>query len=366
MSDSGIELDTALSGLKTNSLDKKKRPCSSRPPVQPIRRGHTRSVSDVSMLSVRPGDHERQLSDDAGSKTLSRLRSPRLTRHSIIGRQVHDRRGLTRVNTNSFRRLKAGITQSSSTYSVQSLDNEGEDPGEFYIRPFENPRPIKFTLTPNEWGVDDVDQGAELKVRMWSAYKCSNCDRTVYDEQILAGMSPEESNLSSTCPYCERSSVAHLTVEVTYVRNSVDNDNLPQNRPHRESSISKAIPVDISNIHISLEGEEEDEDLLATTSINSQSGNIAFAMPDQIRRERKNRSGSIIASMNPRPATKHGPTASDVRVETFEIPYLCPIVLRKEVLQFVSLVTSVDCRDVGYERTPPDGAGKVGVTLFAN
>ena len=177
MSDSGIELDNPLSGLKTRSLEKQRTsaPAMStsssppsfispgRPPGIPktnVRRGHTRSISDVSMLSVN-NVHHRQLSDDAGSKTLSRLRSPRFKRISLTGRVVKDNRGISRSNTNSFKRTRPSMTPSSSTYSVQSLEPE-DDPCDFYLREFENPDPTKFTLTP-ECG-EDIDPEAELKV----------------------------------------------------------------------------------------------------------------------------------------------------------------------------------------------------------
>ena len=222
MSDSGIELDHPLSALKV-SLDKRTSTDTStassppttaqKPPTVPIKkahRGHTRSISDVSMLSVG-NIHQRQLSDDAGYRTLSRLKSPRFKRNSLMGKTVQDKRGISRSNTNSFKRTKNTMTPSSSTYSVQSLEPE-EDPGEFYVREFENPNPMKFTLTP-ECG-EDLDPDAELKVKIWSSYTCSHCQRMIYDEQILAGWGHEESNLSTTCPYCDMASVAQLSIEV--------------------------------------------------------------------------------------------------------------------------------------------------------
>lgn len=71
---------------------------------------------------------------------------------------------------------------------------------------------MKFTLTP-ACG-EDLDPDAELKVKIWSSYSCSHCQRMIYDEQILAGWGHEESNLSTTCPYCDMKSVAQLSIEV--------------------------------------------------------------------------------------------------------------------------------------------------------
>ena len=55
-------------------------------------------------------------------------------------------------------------------------------------------------------------------------------------------------------------------------------------------------------------------------------------MPEPIRRERKSRSGSVLASMNPRTMSLKKKKEEDNTVERIEVPYLCPIVLRKEVI----------------------------------
>lgn len=66
-------------------------------------------------------------------------------------------------------------------------------------------------------------------------------------------------------------------------------------------------------------------------------GNISFAMPEPIRRERKTtRSGSIIAAMNPRTMKKQ---EEEDRTERIEVPYLCPIVLRKEVISLPKIIS---------------------------
>ena len=53
-------------------------------------------------------------------------------------------------------------------------------------------------------------------------------------------------------------------------------------------------------------------------------------MPEPIRRERKTRSGSVLAAINPRSVTKQ---RDDDHLARVEVPYLSPIVLRKEVIK---------------------------------
>ena len=154
LSDSGISLDNPLSALK---LASKTDSSAGRPPTESKLRGHVRSRSDISMLSVQ-NNHHRQLSDDAGSKTISRIKSPRFKRNSLMGKSVKDR-SITRSNTNSFRKT---MTASSSTYSVDIAD---DDPGDFYQRDYQKPNPLMFTLPPDY--SENLDPDAVLRVSVY-------------------------------------------------------------------------------------------------------------------------------------------------------------------------------------------------------
>lgn len=48
------------------------------------------------------------------------------------------------------------------------------------------------------------------QVWMSSCSLCRGCDSLVYDEEIMAGWTPDDSNLNSCCPFCSASFVPFL------------------------------------------------------------------------------------------------------------------------------------------------------------
>uniref|UniRef100_A0A8C6L8W1 DENN domain containing 4B n=1 Tax=Nothobranchius furzeri TaxID=105023 RepID=A0A8C6L8W1_NOTFU len=53
-----------------------------------------------------------------------------------------------------------------------------------------------------------------LKVLMSSCSLCRGCNSLVYDEEIMAGWTSDDSNLNSSCPFCRTSFVPFLNAEV--------------------------------------------------------------------------------------------------------------------------------------------------------
>lgn len=47
-----------------------------------------------------------------------------------------------------------------------------------------------------------------------SASKCHNCSAILYDEEIMAGWQPEDSNLNTICQFCDKATVPLLTVTI--------------------------------------------------------------------------------------------------------------------------------------------------------
>lgn len=50
---------------------------------------------------------------------------------------------------------------------------------------------------------------------MTSCSQCHNCSTFVYDEQIMANWSPEDSNLNTICTACNKPTVPLLTITIT-------------------------------------------------------------------------------------------------------------------------------------------------------
>ncbi|XP_030213798.1 DENN domain-containing protein 4B [Gadus morhua] len=61
---------------------------------------------------------------------------------------------------------------------------------------------------------DANQEGVGLEVQMSSCSLCRTCNSLVYDEDIMAGWTSDDSNLNSSCPFCSASFVPFLSAEV--------------------------------------------------------------------------------------------------------------------------------------------------------
>uniref|UniRef100_A0A673M133 DENN/MADD domain containing 4A n=1 Tax=Sinocyclocheilus rhinocerous TaxID=307959 RepID=A0A673M133_9TELE len=62
----------------------------------------------------------------------------------------------------------------------------------------------------------------ESLVRMSSCSRCNTCESLVYDEEIMAGWTADDSNLNSTCPFCGSPFLPLLNVDIRNLVRSVD------------------------------------------------------------------------------------------------------------------------------------------------
>lgn len=70
-------------------------------------------------------------------------------------------------------------------------------------------------------GLPTDTEEADVEIDMTSGSQCHNCSLLLYDEEIMAGWSAEDSNLNTTCPECKKLTVPFLTVHVKYRCDSV-------------------------------------------------------------------------------------------------------------------------------------------------
>uniref|UniRef100_A0A1A8DDK0 DENN/MADD domain containing 4A n=1 Tax=Nothobranchius kadleci TaxID=1051664 RepID=A0A1A8DDK0_NOTKA len=129
-----------------------------------------------------------------------------------------------------------------------------------------------------------------IEVLMSSCSICKTCDCMVYDEEIMAGWTANDSNLNSTCPFCGTAFLPFLNVEIKDLR--------PQNRSSKRSN-----PVKEEDMSAPLSPEDNMSDAAAQPS----------AAPAQ-------KQDSMWSSGT-------SPPASD----PVTVPYLSPLVLWKEL-----------------------------------
>nr|XP_013797884.1 PREDICTED: DENN domain-containing protein 4B [Apteryx mantelli mantelli] len=60
----------------------------------------------------------------------------------------------------------------------------------------------------------DTSRPPSAQVLLSSCSRCQGCDSLVYDEEVMAGWTSDDSNLNTTCPFCGRSFVPFLSIEI--------------------------------------------------------------------------------------------------------------------------------------------------------
>uniref|UniRef100_A0A673LN14 DENN domain-containing protein 4B-like n=1 Tax=Sinocyclocheilus rhinocerous TaxID=307959 RepID=A0A673LN14_9TELE len=73
---------------------------------------------------------------------------------------------------------------------------------------------IQTLAVPLRKSWDSAQEGAGIEVLMSSCSLCRSCNSLVYDEEIMAGWSSDDSNLNTTCPFCSAPFVPLLNAEI--------------------------------------------------------------------------------------------------------------------------------------------------------
>ncbi|XP_068081493.1 DENN domain-containing protein Crag isoform X2 [Anabrus simplex] len=75
-------------------------------------------------------------------------------------------------------------------------------------------QPYPENLYPKDIITRDPRAPTALEIIMTTCSKCHNCLSVLYDEEIMAGWVPEDSNLNTKCQFCDKATVPLLTVNV--------------------------------------------------------------------------------------------------------------------------------------------------------
>uniref|UniRef100_A0A671MID8 C-myc promoter-binding protein-like n=1 Tax=Sinocyclocheilus anshuiensis TaxID=1608454 RepID=A0A671MID8_9TELE len=84
---------------------------------------------------------------------------------------------------------------------------------------------MKALQTPDACSDSSLSQSMQnyaVEVRMSSCSRCNTCESLVYDEEIMAGWTADDSNLNSTCPFCGSPFLPLLNVDIRNLVCSVD------------------------------------------------------------------------------------------------------------------------------------------------
>ncbi|KAG5889364.1 hypothetical protein JTB14_009157 [Gonioctena quinquepunctata] len=128
----------------------------------------------------------------------------------------------TPVKVSSGDRMAAG----DAPECAECDSNEGSDCGEKHrkisaelssyrgsctnLKDYDEPLPESLFPMPREENTD-----SELDITLTTCSQCHNCSCLLYDEDIMANWSSEDSNLNTLCQTCSKPTVPFLTVAVT-------------------------------------------------------------------------------------------------------------------------------------------------------
>ncbi|MEQ2280624.1 hypothetical protein AMECASPLE_021839 [Ameca splendens] len=119
-----------------------------------------------------------------------------------IGRRVSDQRQSRKSQVaETFLKAKDRLVNATSESSLSvGSDLDLTDP------------PTAAYPLRRSWDVNQ--EGVGIEVLMSSCSLCRSCNSLVYDEEIMAGWSSDDSNLNSSCPFCGASFVPFLNAEI--------------------------------------------------------------------------------------------------------------------------------------------------------
>lgn len=72
---------------------------------------------------------------------------------------------------------------------------------------------LRCTLTADVSNTAGFDALSHLQVLMSSCSQCRSCEALVYDEEIMAGWTADDSNLNTNCPFCQTVFLPLLHIE---------------------------------------------------------------------------------------------------------------------------------------------------------
>ncbi|KAJ6656944.1 hypothetical protein lerEdw1_002945 [Lerista edwardsae] len=277
------------------------------PPVPPFLRGlregpgssEDGSLSDGSSFLTDESDRLTSSSVDL----LSPIRRPSL-RHGASTEHSHVRRGSEQREPPPRRspleaslllpRERPGSTASESSISLGSeYDLSDTSLCSFNLRKSSD----RLSWAPNP----------AVEVLLSSCSRCQGCNVLVYDEEVMAGWSSDDSNLNTTCPFCARQFLPFLSIEIHDFQAPPSSDTSSNEDEWPRDSEAPAPggqgPVLSDRYHCLSLDEAEPEP------------------------RRESRAGSLCNGFN-EPSVPQG---TGPRVEHLSFAFLSPLVLRKEL-----------------------------------
>ncbi|KAM3938347.1 DENN domain-containing protein 4C isoform 2-T2 [Leptodactylus fuscus] len=157
-------------------------------------------------------------SDDEEEINKDEYQFPLSIDEQDVGENSTSKSGFQRLSTSSLNQSNNSLGSSSSGgTSKQSCTNSESTPGKG-IRGMESEK-SEHGSSQNT-SLSSIFQNCAMEVLMSSCSQCQSCKALVYDEEIMAGWTADDSNLNTTCPFCKVTFLPFLNIEFKDLRGS--------------------------------------------------------------------------------------------------------------------------------------------------
>ncbi|KAM6304162.1 DENN domain-containing protein 4C isoform 1-T1 [Podargus strigoides] len=158
-------------------------------------------------------------SDDEAKHDRPDFNFPAGFEDNILGDDLSSRTGVPGLMTNELAQSTTSLGSSSSSGDV---GRQHYSAGEVSF-----PRSMKVLdseksehSSSHNTSLSSIFQNYAMEVLMSSCSQCRACSALVYDEEIMAGWTADDSNLNTTCPFCKSTFLPLLNVEFKDLRGS--------------------------------------------------------------------------------------------------------------------------------------------------
>ncbi|XP_035392590.1 DENN domain-containing protein 4C isoform X1 [Electrophorus electricus] len=276
---SGIKMDTLLSG----------------PKVDMLKMGMKQAATVAS--KVWGAVSSAYYSDDEEEQTQPREAFPARLEEQLLDGNGGPENALPRglmpsLGSNGLARSTTSLGSSGSSDTGRLQPSASMTPGRS-MKGADSERSVQSSS--HHASSSSIYQNCALEVLMSSCSQCRFCDALVYDEEIMAGWTAYDSNLNTTCPFCQASFLPLLHVEFHdlrttpgfYLKTSTSGDSIHRASPrptasHGSSEVTAggpSEPPDLISFAECPTSKEEPDDPLTSQAGTQKSLSTAPGMP---------------------------------------------------------------------------------------
>ncbi|XP_020038007.2 DENN domain-containing protein 4C isoform X3 [Castor canadensis] len=354
----------SLSGLKLDGI-------LSGPKIDVLKSGMKQAATVASKMWVAVASAY-SYSDDE-EETSRDYNFPAGLEDHILGENVSSNTSISGLVPSELTQSSTSLGSSSSSGDVGKLHHStGEVPF---------PRGIKgqdFEKSDHgssqNTSMSSIYQNCAMEVLMSSCSQCRACGALVYDEEIMAGWTADDSNLNTTCPFCKSNFLPLLNIEFKDLRgsasfflkpstsgDSLQSGSLPSaSEPSEHKPVCGSAEPDLINFmdfqkHNQVISEEASQAVDSSDEIKKASGDVQTmkisSVPNSLSKRnvsltRSHSVGGPLQNIDFSQRPYHGistvslPNSLQEAVDPLgkrpnpppvSVPYLSPLVLRKEL-----------------------------------